>query len=282
MNSDENSPQSGLRETTLGLYGYSLPIGVEMGTPPTLMKDFSFRPFRLIEERMIEEELKKKRQSGPAEAVLTTLKVMLTSFAGVDFTSASEKEKLSLLSSAYMTDILFAYLVLRVEALGEELEAPCVCPNCSTSWKWSADLNDLELKVSDSVPTCEVKLRSPIRLGEKEVSEIRLCPPSWSTLLGIKSGGSDSALKRGILLSSIRELLIDGDWVRRPLPPQILDQLTKRDSETLMKLIDSDFPSIDLSVETECPSCAQRGVETIQWNHAFIFSSSSLPSQRRS
>ena len=278
MNSDQNK----LEETTLGLYGYNLPIGVEVGTPPTLMKDFAFRPFRLIEERMIEEELKKKRQSGPAHAVLTTLKVMLTSFAGVDFTSASEKEKLSLLSSAYMTDILFAYLVLRVEALGEELEAPCVCPSCSTEWRWSADLNDLEVKVSDHVPSREVQLRSPIKLGEKEVSEIRLYPPNWSTLLGIKSGGSDTALKRGVLLSSIRELLIDGDWTRRPLPPKALDQLTKRDSETLMKLIDSEFPSIDLSIETECPSCGQRGVETVQWNHAFFFGSSSLPSTKRS
>lgn len=278
MNEDMND----LKDTTLGLYGYNLPIGIELGTPPSLQKDFSFRPFRLIEERLIEEDLKKKKGGAhPAQAVLTTLKIMLTRFAGIDFNTASEKEKMSVLSSAYMTDILFAYLTLRVEALGEELEAPCKCPSCSTEWRWSADLRDLEVKVSDSVPTFEFELRSPIRLGEKEVQRVRLYPPSWSTLVSMKTG-SDSSLKRGILLSSMREVFLDGDWVRRPLPPQVLDQLTKRDSELLIKVIDTEFPSIDLSIETECPSCSHKGVETIQWSHSFIFGSSSLPMTKRS
>lgn len=271
-----------LKDTTLGLYGYSLPIGVQLGTPPSLQKDFAFRPFRLIEERLIEEDLKKKKGGAhPAQAVLTTLKIMLTRFAGIDFNTASEKEKMSVLSSAYMTDILFAYLTLRVEALGEELEAPCKCPSCSTEWRWSADLRDLDVKVSDSLPTYEVELRSPIQLGEKEIRRVRLHPPSWSALVSMKTG-SDSSLKRGILLSSMREVFLDGVWVQRPLPPQSLDLISKRDSENLIKVIDSEFPSIDLSIETECPNCSQKGVETIQWSHSFIFSSSSLPTTKGS
>lgn len=271
-----------LQDTTLGLYGYCLPVGIEVGNPPSLNKDFAFKPFRLIEERLIEQELKtRKAGNHPAQAVLTTLKIMLTKFGGIDFTTATEKEKMSVLSSAPMTDVLYAYLTLRVEALGEELEAPCTCPQCSTSWRWSADLNDLDLTVCEVPPEVVVELRSPIQVGDKEVTKITLGPPSWNALLSLKAGGGDSELKRNILMSSVRRIEIDGNWEARPIPPRSFELLTKRDSERLISVIDRQFPSVDLSISTECPSCSFEGVETITWSHSFIFSSSSLPTERK-
>ena len=280
--------RTGYPVSTLENMGPMLPIGVPTGTPPELEKGFAFRAFRMKEEREIDKIRSKKKGSGshPGKVVQDVMAYMLTDWGGdAEFGHKSEKHRKAAIRNAYMADVLYAYVWLRIEALGSILGMKVECPACDHEWKWQTDLHGLEVEVVDRFADLADKtyaLQRPIPFGDKSYDTLTVGPPTWATVCDVKPSarrGGIGDIKARMIQSCVRGVSASKDKKSQPLAlgSAILDELVKRDVEGVSKLINEDFPSVDLSMHIECPNCSHSWLHRVQWNWDFFFSSSSLP-----
>lgn len=283
MNDESKNKLPDLAESTLGEYGYSLPVGVLEGNPPQLGKGFSFKPYRTKDEQAIE-KLRKKQQH-PGWDVVTVLSQMLRTWGSDnDFAGKADKIKRSAINSAFMCDVLYAYINLRVEAMGEIIALDQECPSCATKWQWKADLNDMTLTVADGIESLEqtYKLRHPIEMGEKVYDTLVVGPPTWAAVTSIKTASRKSGvadIKMNMIVHAIRAMLDSSKPDQRPIPaaPSLLGEMSKYDLERLSATVDRLFPNVDVALEIDCPHCGHNWKYPVQWGFDFFFGGSSLP-----
>ena len=277
-------------KSTLLDLGKMLPIGVPSGNPAILEKGFAFKPYRFQEERELDKIRNKKdgAKNHPGKIVESVLAHMLTEWGGdTEFSQKSEKVRRNAVRNAYMADVLYAYVMLRIEAMGSILGVKVACPHCEHEWKWRTDLEGLEIDFVERLEEISDKLyelRSGLKYGEKSYNVLSVAPPTWAAVSDIPQGtrrGGNGDIKARMILSSIRQATVSGD----PKAPAVsagsalLNGMIKRDVEELTLFIDESFPNVDLSMEIECPKCESTFGHAVQWNWDFFFSSSSLPSR---
>lgn len=268
--------------STLYDYGIQLPIGVVSGNPAGLHKGLAFRPYRTRDEKAISKL--RKRNPHPAHDVVVTLCYMLESFGDIaDFQSLDDKKKRSTIMRASTADVLYAWVQLRIQALGSILSLEAECPSCEHEWTWSADLNTLEVGIADRLSDLAAvhQLRDPISFGQKTYDKIRVAPPKWGALANISSGKRAAGvgeLKTAMVQGAV-EGLVDPEDASKIMPasPVVFDEISKYDLEMLTNTIDELFPSIDVSMEMECPACGHVQSYHLQWGFDFFFGASSLP-----
>lgn len=275
-----------LPKTTLGDYGLQLPIGVIEGTPANLAKGFAFKPYRMKEEKVFGQM--RRRKGGPGNhqgrIVVALLAFMLTEWGGdTDFASKSKKHRENAILHANMVDVLYAYLNLRTEALGDFIEVKIECATCGHSWNWSADLTSLDFDVVRTIEDLhdvEHTLRNPIGLGEHRYDVLTLRPPTWAAVANISGRANEGEIKSRLILSSVKSIASSTPGANTPtiaLGSALLDHMTKRDLEELNGELNDAFPSLDLSMDVECPNCGTGFRNQINWQLDFFFGTSSLP-----
>lgn len=267
-------------ESTLLDYGHALPIGVVETSPPRLEKTFAFRPYRTRDEKRIEKSRSKK--GHPAQDVVTVLSEMLTHWGPYVWEELDDAKKKSILRNSFMCDVLYAYVALRVEALGETLALQTTCAACDHEWEWKADLRSVEIVTADRVEALSrtFDLRHPVSLGGRTFARLGLQPPTWGAVLAIreeKRRAGVGAVKIAMATGAIRYLIGD-DGETLPAAASTLDELSKIDLERLVSEIDTVFPKVDISLEMVCPSCEHSQTYPLQWAFDFFFGGSSLPS----
>ena len=278
-------------ESTIRDLGHACPIGVPEGKPPILAKDFDFRSFSMEEELELDKVRSKKGGPGdhPGKVVEHVMAYMLTKWGGdSQFAQKSEKHRLQAIRSAYMTDVLYAYVCLRVDAMGPVLALQVTCPktNCQHQWNWRTDLEELEVQVADRVEQVDAipyKLRKPLPYGESKYDSLLLSPPTWGALSGVSQRGGTGSIKARLIQSCARKAFSEANPELPEIYPgeSLLRKMHKRDVEEIASFLDSSFPSVDLTAEIQCPACDTEFTHSIQWNWDFFFSSSSLPSDTR-
>lgn len=280
----------GYSSSTLQEMGATLPIGVPVGKPAILAKNFAFKPFRMKEERELDKIRNKKGGSGshPGKVVEDVLAHMLTEWGGdSEFAHKSEKIRRSAIRTAFMADVLYAYVMLRIEAMGPILGLKLECPHCDHEWAWKTSLEGLEVDYVEGIAALAdrvYKLRNGIKFGEKTYDILAVSPPTWAAVSDIKQGarrGGTGDIKARMILSCIHQAGIEADPKAPPITAgnALLDSMTKRDVEELAQYINDEFPNVDLAMEIDCPSCERTFGHSVQWNWDFFFSSSSLPSR---
>lgn len=262
--------------STFSLLGRTLPIGYLHGG--RLHRNFALRPFKMKEERALQALRAKKGSIGMAEFVSEVLSFMLTEFGPwSDFSTLSEAERKLVISQLYMADVMYMYVQLRIEAIGEDVTFKLQCPACRHSWKFTADLAETDVVVSETADLAwRHDLRSPIKTARGEVSQLVIQPPRWSAMTSVRptrEGVNHGDVKLHLIASAVRHPLGMPDFA---LSVADLEELTKRDLEKLTRTVDEDSPGADLELEADCPSCNHHFSHALNWSWDFFFTASSL------
>lgn len=271
--------------TTLEDLGPNFPIGFVAGDE--LIKEFSAKPWRLKEERQIGKIRDQAKGLTVGEFVRHMMGVMLTKVGPhIDFQSLPDPEKSIILNQMYMPDLLYAYIWLRVNALGPDVPMSLTCPLCKTDFDFEADLKTLEVRVLLK----SAKLKKEVKLedgGFKIHGEMRgkvtVRPPLWSVMDDPQMAGSDNPADRDAAM--IKGSVVGADGLDESQPIAILDddldEISKRDLLTLTGAIE-DSPGPNMLLEANCPKCKRRFFQMIEWFYDSFFTLSSQSQNGRS
>jgi len=273
--------------STLGEYGNMLPIGI-LTEDGQLHKEFTFRELNWDEEDEIDRIRNSKKGPGdhPARLVTSVLAHMLSQWGGNSrFHTAPLDSRIRAIETAFMEDVLYAWVAFRIQELDPVYTVTIKeCVSCEREYNWTTDLNDLEVKVAQSVPEHHVfKLSREISHGPSEVDRVSIGCPRWNGVTSIDYNARKkgfATIKRGILMGAIHHVFDH----RTPetvhaLSPSIRRRIRKVDMERMTAIPDSGlFPRADMTFHMSCPHC-QASLETsLDWTWDFFFGSASLSS----
>lgn len=267
-----------MQKQTMADLGATLPIGIP-SPDGTLSKGFKLRPFRLKEERELS-ILREKRHSPPltlGRFVSHVLAMMVEQVGPHNLQVMSEPERLLLFGSMAMPDVMYMYLQLRKESMGDDVAFKAACGRCKHEWDFTASLSTLEVRVVAAIK--EVASAHTLVSGFPYKGEVRkvvkLGVPSWNTMEA-QDVTNEGAMKMAIIQAAITGMEGVKQEEFTPLPPTILDEMTKRDAEVLAKVISERTPGPQLAVEADCPKCSHHMNHAINWSYDSFFSASSL------
>lgn len=269
---------------TLKDLGPNLPIHTKIKNQFVKDRSFSFLEWDMkLEEDLSKLESKCKNIGVFINKMLCKL---LDNFCGVDFQSLPEHEKTLMINQLEYTNVMYMYIFLRVEELGEELKVNLQCPMCKKEIKdYICDLNTLDItcKDEDHKRQHEFTLKKPIYYKHNEISKMitgfNVDITKWDTLEGMDIGKNfnNTMLKKRMFYSAITDCLdssgVIEDFVDKKT---IIDRLKKVDIERLLTLITENNAGPSMLTSIECPHCGTDSEKILEWRYEIFFGSSSL------
>jgi hypothetical protein len=175
--------------------------------------------------------------------------------------------------------VFYAYIWLRLQALGAEFGIKVACPTCGKKSGIEADLNTVDVKTCDKLEDAcwEHSLANPFTVRQKLVETVILGPARWNSIEMIQAG---STLNTGIAKAAIIRGSIQGVNGEKPiqLADSELDEMSKRDLEKLTSMIDERALGPEMMLKDKCPKCSAPMRLPIDWGYDGFFANSS-PSQ---
>lgn len=263
------------KKTTLAERGPLLPIGVNLGSG--FVRDMAHRPWKTKDERELGKL--KRPKMNMAQYVTTVLAHLYTKVGPHVFTEDVKMDERRIkLGQMYMPDIFYMYIWLRMNVIGEQLKMDLTCPkpNCAKKFAFTGELGTLDVYTADDVNDLYsyYTLKDPIEVRRQTVEKVRLGPATWVTLETSAGDINNDAIGKIIAVKgSICGLNDD------PTPVQLadveVDELSKRDLEALVNVVNQDFFGAKMAVEGNCPACEEAFAVAIDWRHDSFFSISS-------
>lgn len=268
----QEARKSTLFTRSLAEQGPNLPIGL-IGPDGKLHKTISTLPWRTKEEREIAKNVKPNMAMGAHVSIVLAL---LTSQFGFREWGDKEKlgEKTTFIGTAFMADVLYAYVWLRREALGDEIVLNLTCTSCEKPFKFHGDLGSVEVRGVEEVADLDwfYDLRNPVKLRGTTVKRFRCNQPRWASVaraqVHSQSEGKILAA-RGCIAG------INDDAATIVLADNEIDELSKFDLEALTGQLNKDFIGPKMAVEGECENCGNEFLVPIDWEYNRFFSTSS-------
>lgn len=271
-----------LQKTTIGECGLRLPIGVlDAGQ---LHKNFTFGPWRWKQEKRIAKKL--SSPTGPGnhfgKKITTVLAEMLTGWGpDKDFQKLRPDARLHLIEQSFMEDVFYAWICLRIHALGRELVIPTECNivGCKEEWSQLIDLDTVELTVVNDLPDpVPFSLLTPLEWSGKQWSTLRLGLPLWAGVCNVDQTQS-LALGAALIelsLSAVRAM-VGEDGLEASFTDDLAEELDKPDIERLKLIVNGqDFPHVDTEFEFICKD-DHKHTTSFEWGYDFFFGAASLP-----
>lgn len=257
--------------TTLAELGNQLPVGIPIGSG--LSKTFRLRRYRTKEEIAIA-EMRKKKKSIKIGAFTTEVVAMMAQTIGPhDMDALKENERRALVQQMTAADVLYMYVYLRHEALGDEpITMEILCPLCSHQFPFYADIGTLKIRTVPS-KTIDVRrvydLRDGLPLQGEDRKSVWLTPLVWGDALA--NDLITAASEVGIVQASICG--VEGiDRHPFAMTREEMYELTKYDLEGLVEDIEINTPGPQLAIEADCPSCGSQIARTLDWGWDSFFS----------
>lgn len=266
---------------TLRDWGVQLPVGFLHGSE--LHRGLAFRPWRGRTDRELE-ELRATLKGGVSqpEWMVHVLSRMVTRFGPYDFDALDDGMRRLVLTQAWVADVMFAILTLRVSALGSIVRFDFQCGACGHKWRAPIDLDDMELKVpaNPGALARTHELRDGIEIGDKVYHRLVLDPPRWSALLSPAAKKTvEIDATAALVVGSIRHALPDTeDGASVQVTRDAAEDMTKWDWERLQKRINDDHLGPQLDMVSICPNprCEHENHHGLDWSWQFLFKSASL------
>lgn len=272
----EGGPRTGRIITTLGELGSTLPVGTIVGDQ--LIKTLGARNWTTRQEKVIAKF--KKPGMNIAQHVGLVLSCMLTDFANHTWEMPEHPKELAerraIIGQAGMGDVLYAYVFLRREAMGNVININVTCPACAHAWVFPADLNTVDVAMVESKEALywTYDMRRPVQIRGKLVKQLRMGPPLWHSMeSAAMAQANDAASKIAVLRGAIHGF--NDDPQRIQIIEADLDDITKIDLETVVKEVDNHFIGPKMAVEGQCPNCERSFLQPIDWRYDSFFSISS-------
>lgn len=190
---------------------------------------------------------------------------------GDDWDNLSPAERLTRINNLYFPNAIYAYTMLRRDALGPIGTMPVVCPTCHNQWDYEYNLDESPIQVVDDPNdiTWSVSLVDGFQWGEDTIHELTLKVPKWQAVAGIKRTNNQVTLQMELLRAYIVPPPKHG-----PPTLQVLDNITRKDMLAIAQAMDSHNVGIDFSIETSCPMDGTPINVAIDWGMDSFFGSS--------
>jgi len=271
-----------LKRVVLKEQGPRLPLGL-VTTDGSYAKDIAVRRWRMAEERELGDLRDKNRDANVAQFVGMVLATMCTQVGQHKFEGMKPEERRIHISQMFMGDVFYAYVWLRMQALGNELHLNLRCPNCGFKFPFTADLETVEVDVCEKLGDSlwEYKLREPFSIRGKEVTDLLMGPARWTSLENMQGVGglNTGAAKASVILGSIHGIANWKDKEGKPqqvaLAESELDEMGKRDIEAITNRVDEHAIGPNMSVEGNCQRCRYQYKLAIDWGYDNFFGDSS-------
>jgi copper chaperone CopZ len=278
----ENGEVEKSRRTNLGTLGARLPIFDGCETPT-----FSFKEWDMdIEETLSDLQ---EQSANVGTFVRSMMDLLLDEFKGKDYQSLSKEEKLITLSQLHFPNMMYMYMVLRVEELGHELHFDSVqCPHCKKKIEnFVADLRglDVECKDKEHEQTVKYELKKPITMPgingapAKVVTGLLLSVSKWDALESVPTEKAANAgyVKKAIFNSAITGCTNNGELVEGYVDlKSLVKKIKKFDIERIGKEIVNNNAGPDMKISGNCQFCKKDFETQINWGYESFFDSSSL------
>lgn len=273
-----------MKDTTLGEFGFELPVPVKLTQLQIALpkRSFQFKPWRMAEEKKAGEL--RQRHKHPSVFLRELLNEMLSELGGQDWPAYDKTKRPLVMAMLPYADVFYLYLCLRISALGEEFKfLPTTCPACSTYLEGVvADLNKTEVKVveDEDADRLVYDLRVPYRVGEVDVTSLVFSRTPWDTMTQLPAGDMQNAgaVKDAFLTSSLvaakskeagdKDIALDRG--------KLLAFMAKRDIEGAHKALSEFNGGPSLAREIECDKCGHTWGAMLDWTYDHFFGTSSL------
>lgn len=266
----------------LGKLGAILPLGVLSGE--NLEKTIDVKKWRMKEERELSKLKKENKHASMPQFVSMVLSAMANKIGAYDFTGdIKTANKMLNISSMYTPDVFYAYVWLRVKALGSDLVLNTSCPKCGDdeNFSFSADLNTIDVKTVEKFEDAmwRYDLVEPFDIRGETVVGFNFGPPMWSVMEGMKGidSGDTGAIKAALIHGSIQSIIkADGKEEAIALAQHELDDMCKIDIEKITGDLDKYAIGPEMAVTITCPKCGKEFKKVIDWSYDDFFGTSSL------
>lgn len=264
-----------IKEVEMGELGARLALGIA-DPNGIFQKEISTRRWNLTKEGEIASKRRNTKGKGALSMytwVTMLLSEMCTTLGPYQLDGMTEAEKLMAVNSFHLGDVLTAYSWLRREAMGKELRLRLECPSCEFQFPFPADLDTLVIRTADSIADTRWVYvpRDTFEVRGKPVENIEFGSMLWSALSQTKI--ELGASKTETIHASAYK--INGEEIA--LTRDELGEMSKRDLETILDLIDRYSIGPNLAIDAKCRDqrCEYEFKTMIDWGYDSFFSISS-------
>lgn len=271
-----------LKTSTLKERGPTLPLGITDGSGG-LAREIEVRPWRMREEEALGKIRDMNKRLSAANYTSLVVSFMTTRLGHHDFSEkldAKDKKALSkrksIVSSMFMGDVYYAYVWLRMQAMGNIVQLSVTCEKCGHVTPFPGDLETLSVTHVESIEDARFHymLKHPMEVRGKEVAALVLGPPRWAALeaMGVVGEGDSGTPKAAMVLAGIHGYADQPDLA--PVRQDMMD-MAKVDLESIVSLLNKNHVGPDMSVEGQCEKCSNDFVTSIDWGYDSFFGISS-------
>lgn len=249
---------------------------------------FKFKEWGFEQEEEISKIKNKETSSGSfATKVLT---MMLDELGGLKWDKMGE-EKILVLNRMCMSDVLYMYIYLRIEALGHEFAfSNLVCPYCGYDHEeFVVDLRDLDVDIRDKDEDIEYieeyTLKRPIKFAHNDgdgkkitekIEKLKVTRSTWSVMEEMSGENAQNMAKSKLCI--LKNSIVGYNDSIGYVPEEIITSIRKLDYERLDRLIGRLNKGPTVVISDDCKNCAKKWSRQINWSYDYFFASSSLPS----
>lgn len=253
--------------------GNNLPI--EVVDKPS--QEFTFRNWTMKEEKEIAGLKKKKRTMG--KFVPAVLSHMLLTLNGESFEDLNKNQKILALSQASIPNMMYLWVYLRIEALGDIVQMDVDCPKCeqtNKNSKFSLYQMDINVKKKDDPQTVKYNLIKPFNYGNEKVESLMISVTKWNAMqkANEKVSTNEGLMEELMFEHSIIEINDKKEFFEKK---QLIQNLSKRDIAGLSKAITDHNGGPSVNLTNNCEFCGEKYFQLINWNYDHFFGISSLP-----
>ena len=253
-----------------------------------------FKSWDAIEETALSRALyegRGKMEGGRVgKKISITLSHMCTELAGAKFWEETddgykqvmnELEREAHIRRMWETDVLIAYFLLRIDALGDpfvKLQVPSPFdPLGKRLVIWKGDISGAEMFGSENVEDAfwDYELRRPFKIRGKIASKFCMGPLRWATADSLQFQTKPYEAKLRGILGSIQLIPDVSMSASTSYTLADLGRLHKTDIEAITAEIESRQHGMDLEIECYDPEAEQTFKTALPWIHPDFFGASS-------
>jgi hypothetical protein len=258
---------------TLAEVGRRLPIGY-VDPAGARHREFDLVPWDWdLEDRL--GEVAADNQDMPMPAYVSeVLGHGLSRIGTVELGKLNRGERRLLVRSMFMADVFFAYVWVRIGALGRDLRLVDVrCSECGRAIpEFVGDLGTLEVKVSETVPRKVVKLAHGVEFAGKRLTSFTLQPLRWAWMEADDNRAAVNPARRNLSILQQAVVSLEG----APEGPVFITEQHARtmapvEIRRLVREVDELGGGPVMQITGECPGGRHRFARQIDWTFGSFF-----------
>lgn len=240
-------------------------------------QDFTFRNWTMAEEKQI---AKLKTSRGVmGKFVSGVFELMIDKFCGMNFQDLKNEEKIVILNQLEMPNIMYMWVWLRCDVMGEHIVMDINCPVCNRLNKEKTfTLSKMDVSITDKKDpkTVVYKLLKPFDFNGEKVEQLKLRVTKWEAM---ENSSDDVATNEGLMKEIVFRNSIIGfnDSEGYIDIDSMLTKLHKRDIEALSNAISKHNGGPTLMLRDKCEYCNRDYFKYLNWGYDYFFGQSSLP-----